>query len=191
MGDTGLFLDSVCRIDTDSDGSLPCIAIAIGIYLVIRARHEGYWHKEKVFFLVPCKEPRIAEYIRAGSGISECEGRELFRIRDISDIVEIYFDSGILGSSPLICLGVVSDTDEMGRVIRVEIGRISWNLQLSENLRSGRITEIYGEERINLFESHEIESVSDESGALEILVFSDILEFSENLEFLVEDEQFG
>ena len=82
-------------------------------------------------------------------------------------------------------LGVVTDTDEMCSIIWVKIRRIPWNLQFSEDFRSFRITEIYREEWIDLLECHEVESVSDEPGTLEILILPDILELSENLELWI------
>lgn len=147
--------------------------------------------RRRFFFCIPGEEPRILEHIRTRSLISEREGRELFRIGDIRHIVEVYLDSAVLGSAELVGLGGVSDSDEVGCVVGMEICGVSGNLQLSEDFRVLRVAEIYREERIDLFKSHQIEPVPDETRTLEILSFSYIRELSEYLQLRIEHEEFA
>lgn len=68
----------------------------------------------------------------------------------------------------------------------MKIGRKAWNLELSEYFRLCRIFQIDGEERIDLLESHQVESVSDESGTLEILILCESFELSDRFHARIE-----
>jgi hypothetical protein len=85
-------------------------------------------------------------------------------LRYITHIVEIDLESSILSASPGIYLGIVSDTNESIIVIGMEIGRVSWDLEFSENSRRPRHREIDDKKWINLLKCHEIESIPDETG---------------------------
>ncbi len=110
------------------------------------------WHEEEIFLLVPDEGSRIGEDFRTGTIITERERAFLFGILDIFDIVQIDLESAILYSSVFIREGIIADTDESIRIIWMQIGRVSWHLEFSENLRGGRIREIDDKEWINLLE---------------------------------------
>ena len=67
----------------------------------------------------------------------------MFRTAHITHIIEIDLDATILSTAPLIRLGIISDTDETIRVIGMEIGRVAWQLELSEDFRRLTIRKSY------------------------------------------------
>lgn len=99
----------------------------------------------------------------------------------IAHIIEVDLDAAVLCTTPLVYLGIISDTDETIRVIRMEIGRVAWDLQFSEDSWFARVSERYDEEWVDLLESHEIETIPDEPARLEVLSWGDIFEFSDDL----------
>jgi hypothetical protein len=77
--------------------------------------------------------------------------------------------------------GIISDTDETILIIRMEIGRVAWDLQFSEDSWFARVSERYGEEWIDLLECDEIETISDKTRRLEVLSWGDILKSTYDL----------
>ena len=65
----------------------------------------------------------------------------MFRTAHITHIIEIDLDATILSTAPLIRLGIISDTDETIRVIGMEIGRVAWDLEFSEDSWFARVSE--------------------------------------------------
>jgi hypothetical protein len=94
---------------------------------------------------------------------------------------ESVLDTAVLCSAPLIDRSIISDTDETIRIIRMEIGRVAWDLELPEYSWFARVSERYDEEWIDLFECDEIETISDEPRGLEGFIWSNILNFSYDL----------
>ena len=100
----------------------------------------------------------------------------MFWVFDVTHIVEVDLDAAVLCATPLVYLSIISDTDETIRIIRVEIGRVAWDLQFSEDSRIARIRESYDKKWIDLLECDEIETISYKTRGLEILSWSDIVE---------------
>ena len=78
----------------------------------------------------------------------------MFRIFDITYIIEVDLYATVLRTTPLVYLGIVSDTDKTIRIIRMEVGRVAWDLEFSEDSWFARVSERYDEEWIDLLECH-------------------------------------
>lgn len=87
----------------------------------------------------------------------------MFRVFYISYIIEIDFESTILGSSPCISFCIIPESDQAIFIIRMKVGRVPRDFEFPEDLRRLRIYERDDEERIDLLKSHEIEAITDES----------------------------
>jgi hypothetical protein len=140
MCDTELLGDST-RCDLDTDESLERRLREIWIRRVPCRLHEGGWQEEEIFFFVPDERLRIPQCIGRGTHISEDERAFLFRIFDITHIVEVDLDTAVLCPAPLVYLGIISDANQTIRIIRMEIGRVAWDLQFSEDSWFARVSE--------------------------------------------------
>lgn len=85
------------------------------------------------------------------------------RIFYITDIVEVDLDTCILYPSPLIGLGIISNTDKAIGIVWMEVCRVTRNLEFAEDSWLRRVRERDDEEWINLLECDEIETISNES----------------------------
>jgi hypothetical protein len=135
------FLYNLIRCDLDTDKSLERRLREIWIRRVPCRLHEGGWQEEEIFFLIPDERLRIPECIGRGTHIPEEERAFLFWVFDITYIIEVDLDTTILCTTPLVYLGIISDTDQTIRVIRMEIGRVAWDLQFSEDSWFARVSE--------------------------------------------------
>src|SRR5437867_3621190 len=68
-----------------------------------------------------------------------------------------------------------SEPDEMVFVIRLEIVRDSSDLELTNDLRTVRVLEVYDEQWVNSLESDKIGSVAEEAGSVECVSRRDSL----------------
>jgi hypothetical protein len=65
----------------------------------------------------------------------------LFWVFDVTHIIEVDLDTTILCTAPLVYLSIISDTDEAILIIQMEIGRVAWDLQFSEDSWFARVSE--------------------------------------------------
>ena len=105
----------------------------------------------------------------------------------ISNIVEVDLESSILGSSIFIREGIIAKPDESILVIRMEVGRVSWHLEFSEDLRCCRNREIDDEEWIYLLEGDEVQSIPDKACGLEVFPRSNPSQRTNHLSLRTQD----
>ena len=104
----------------------------------------------------------------------------MFWIFDVRYIVEIDLESSILCASPLIDLRIITYTNEPIRIIGMEIGRVAWDFEFSEDFRRFWICERDHKKWIDLLERDEIETIPDKSRRLEVFSWSDICDLTDN-----------
>lgn len=87
----------------------------------------------------------------------------MFWIFYITHIIEIDLESSILNTSPSIRLGIISETDETIIIIWMEVGRVPWNFELSEDFWARTARKIDNKKWINLLKCYEVKSLSDKT----------------------------
>ena len=93
---------------------------------------------QEVLCLVKEERVVVGEGCGVRASIADLHLVELFRVGDIGDIEEGQLDPACGDTAPLVGRRLLTDADDMGRIVGVQVIGVAGYLQLTEDLRGFR-----------------------------------------------------